>query len=388
MTPICIVAYTDYLTDARVMRLAESASRAGYSVDVITPGRRGQKRTTVFHGVTVHRLRTYQYRGTRKAAYVLSYAAFFALCLARLSRLQVQRGFRIVQVCNMPDFLVFAAAFAKLAGARVILDIHDPMPLISRAKFPGAARRGLYPLLLWQERISAAFADRILTVHEPLKRDVLIADGIAEEKISVIANFPDEGIFRGRGPDAVSLPLRMVYYGTISARFGLETALSAVHGLRQRDRLLFKIIGQGDAAVALRRRIIELGLGEVVDFENTAYPVRRLPEILNGFHLGLVPYAPSPATDYMLPVKLMELLALGIPSITVPNAAIRHYLDDRLYFGYDARNAEALTRLLDRILEDPSIVLAKRDAILAEPARFLWETERAKYLDVLARLSD
>lgn len=388
MTPICIVAYTDYLTDARVMRQAESASRAGYSVDVITPGRRGQERTLVSHGVTVHRLRTSQYRGTRKAAYVLSYIAFFVLCLVRLSRLQVRRGFRVVQVCNMPDLLVFAAAFAKLAGARIALDIHDPMPLIAKAKFPGAAGRGLYPLLLWQERISAAFADRILTVNEPLKRDVLIADGIAEDKISVVANFPDEGIFRGRGPGSVILPLRMVYYGTVSARFGLDTVLTAIHGLRHRDRLLFKIIGQGDAAVPLRERIGELDLGQVIDFENTSYPLRRLPEILSGFHLGLVPYAPSPATDYMLPVKLMELLALGIPSITVPNAAIRYYLDDRLYFRYDARNAETLTQLLDRILEDPSLLLAKRDEILGQPARFLWETERSKYLDVLARLSN
>jgi glycosyltransferase involved in cell wall biosynthesis len=287
----------------------------------------------------------------------------------------------------MPDFLVFAAAFAKLAGARIVLDIHDPMPLISRAKFPGAVGRGLYPLLLWQERISAAFADRVLTVHEPLKQDILIADGIAEDKISVIANFPDEGIFKGRGPEAVSLPLRVVYYGTISSRFGLDTVLAAIAGLRHRDRLLFRIIGQGDAAAPLRRRISELGLGKVVDFENTSYPVRRLPGILSDFHLGLVPYAPSPATNYMLPVKLMELLAMGIPSITVPNAAIRHYLDERLYFGYDARNAETLTRLLDRILEDPTLVLAKRDAILGQPTRLLWESERSKYIAVLARLS-
>ena len=89
MTSICIIAYTDYLTDARVMRQAESAREAGYAVDVVTPRSPGQDRTLALNGVTVHRLRTSQYRGIRKTAYVLSYLDFFFRCLVRVSRLHV-----------------------------------------------------------------------------------------------------------------------------------------------------------------------------------------------------------------------------------------------------------------------------------------------------------
>jgi glycosyltransferase involved in cell wall biosynthesis len=287
----------------------------------------------------------------------------------------------------MPDFLVFSAVFAKLTGAKIILDIHDPMPRIYMTKFPGSGRKRLYHLILWLEKLSAAFADKVLTVHEPVKRDILLRDGIPAGKISVVANFADDRIFAVHDPYTIDLPLRMIYYGTVSARFGFEGVLSAIRRVRQRDKLYFKIIGKGDYEATLRERIGALGLGAVVEFENTSYPLRQLPEIIGRYHLGLVPYSPSTATDYMLPVKLMELLAMGIPAITVPNTAIRYYLDERLYFGYDPRNMDTLTLLIDRILDDPSLLLGKREAVLSESARYLWKNERFKYLDILAQLS-
>jgi len=387
MKSICIIAYTDYLTDARVMRQAESACHAGYSVDVITPISRGQEAKTVSNQVTIHRLRTPQYRGAKKTLYLLSYISFFIHCLLRISWLHIKNNYRIIQVCNMPDFLVFSAAFAKLTGAKIILDIHDPMPRIYMAKFPGSGKKGLYHLILWQEKLSAAFSDRVMTVHEPIKRDILLRDGIPAGKIAGVANFPDDGIFRVHDSYTIDLPIRMIYYGTVAVRFGFEGVLSAIRRVRQRDKLFFKIIGKGDDEAALRERIGALGLSGVVEFDNTSYPLRQLPEIIRRHHLGLVPYSPSPATDYMLPVKLMELLAMGIPAITVPNTAIRYYLDDRLYFGYDPRNMDTLTRLIDRLLDDPSLLLGKREAVLGESAKYLWKNERLKYLDILAQLS-
>lgn len=387
MTAICIVAYTDYVTDARVMRQAEAASEAGYAVDVLTPRGPGRPDNGAPGNITVHRLGGRQYRGSRKGRYLLSYLTFFVFCFVRISQLHLKNRYRIVQVCNMPDTLVFAAAFAKLMGARVLLDIHDPMPRLYAAKFPGPGAAVLSGLVRWLERSSAAFADHVLTVHEPIKRDLLVPDGIPEAKISVVANFADDRLFRATATYRVEWPIRMIYYGTVAARFGFGDVLAAIREVRRKDRLYFKIIGQGDGAAALRNGIEAMGLGSVVVFDNSAYPLRQMPSIVSRYHLGLVPYAPSPATEYMLPVKLMELLALGIPAITVPNRAIRYYLDDRLYFGYNSRKMETLTRLLDRLLEEPSLLQVQRQAVLNAAPRFAWSVERPKYLEVLARLS-
>lgn len=390
MRSICIVAYTDYATDARVTRQAEAAAEAGFDVDVLTPGRPtpggGPDEGTVGR-LTVHRLGGRQYRGSRKGRYILGYAAFFLRCLIRISILQLRNKYRVVQVCNMPDVLVFAAVFAKLAGAKVLLDIHDPMPRLFAAKFPGPGAAAGAGLIRWLERRSAAFADGVLTVHEPIKRDLLVADGIPESKISVVANFPDDRLFRPVAPYRIEGPIRMVYYGTVAARFGFADVLAAIREVGTKDRLLFKIIGGGDGESDLRKSVEALGLGSIVEFENRSYPLRQIPSLIGRFHLGLVPYAPSPATDYMLPVKLLELLALGIPAITVPNTAIRYYLDEQLYFGYNPEEMGTLTRLLDRLLGEPSLLEARRRAILAAAPRFAWSTERPKYLEVLNRLS-
>ena len=101
-------------------------------------------------------------------------------------------NYRLIHVNNIPDFLVFTAIIPKLFGTKIILDIHDPMPNTFLTKFRGNFNTLFYKFLLLQEQISAKFADHVVTVHEPLKRDVLIKDGIPEEKITVVSNFADE----------------------------------------------------------------------------------------------------------------------------------------------------------------------------------------------------
>ncbi len=59
----------------------------------------------------------------------------------------------------MPDVLVLSALFPKLLGARVILDLHDPMPelMLSIYNLPREAK--LVRVLERLERMSMNFAD-------------------------------------------------------------------------------------------------------------------------------------------------------------------------------------------------------------------------------------
>jgi len=61
-------------------------------------------------------------------AQLLEYLAFFALASFKLIALHIQKRYNVVQVHNLPDWLVFVALIPKLSGARVILDLHDLMP--------------------------------------------------------------------------------------------------------------------------------------------------------------------------------------------------------------------------------------------------------------------
>jgi glycosyltransferase involved in cell wall biosynthesis len=304
-----------------------------------------------------------------------------------LTRLHLRFRFSVIQVCNIPDFLVFATVPAKLLGARVLLDIHDPMARLVRVKFPGASGGFFHRLALWQERLSAAYADGVMTVSDPVRADILVPDGLDERKIQVITNFPEGSIFRPTESYAVSDPIRMIYYGTIAKRFDLPGVLAALARVRRKGRITLKIIGPGNAEVPLAAQIRSLGLEGIVEWEDALYPVRALPEIIGRHHLGIVPYQPSPATEYMLPVKLLELLAMGIPAIAGANVAIRHYIDESLYFAYNPGDMSSLTGLLEAIVDAPSLLTEKRRVILGAPKKYLWEEESGRYLDLLARLS-
>jgi glycosyltransferase involved in cell wall biosynthesis len=382
-----MIAYTDYAIDARVIRLAETASRNGYSVDLLTPRKKGARRRETINNVNLYRLLVKPYGGFSITGYIFSYLSFFAQCFLWVSFLQLRRRYKIVHVHNMPDFLIFSAVLATFLGARPILDIHDPMPEMYTAKFPNKKRGLVYHILLLQERLSAAFAARVLAVHEPLKRDVLMKDGLNPDKISVIANFPDDEMFRPRRRFLISRKIRLIYYGTLDTRFGLEDTLESIARLGSRSRLYLKIIGQGDRQSSIKKLIQERKLESTVDFENRVYPLHEIPALLAQFHLGLVPYKLCPATRYMLPVKFVELIAMGLPAITVANVPIRFYFDESMYFAYDPERITSLTDLISRIIENPELILEKRRAILSSRTRYLWTHEGQKYLEVLNSLS-
>ena len=90
-------------------------------------------------------------------------------------------------------------------------------------------------LVTWQERLSAAFATRLLTVTE-LWRRTLIERGQPADRVDVVMNLPDEELFAPRAPQvrAQPDPLTLVYHGTITHRYGIDVLLDALARVRAR----------------------------------------------------------------------------------------------------------------------------------------------------------
>ena len=381
-----MIAYADLPTDSRIVRQAKAAAEMGFSVDMIMPTTGNDEDLDLPDQINLHRLNSRYYKGLCKLQNLFAYSDFFIRCFFRTSFLYHQKKYRVIHVHNIPDILVFTTVVPKIFGAKIILDIHDPMPSTYLAKYVRSRRGFFHGVLIVLERMSAAYAHSILTVNEPVKNDVLVKDHIRSDKIMVITNFADGEIFRSVKGFRLDDPLRLIYHGTIARRFGFEAALEAVSKVANPEKLSIKIIGRGDYELPLKKLIRDLKLEKTVVFDNRTYPLPQLPEILCTYHLGIVPYSLSRATDYMLPVKLFELLALGIPSVTIGNAAIRYYLDESMYFAYDPLRTSSLTELLDRIIGDPSLILEKREAILRNRERFLWKNERDRYINHLKSL--
>jgi glycosyltransferase involved in cell wall biosynthesis len=383
-----MIAYTNYRTDPRVIREAEAAASAGFEVDFIALRRENDLAEESINGVRVIRLNQYRYRGGGVLAYVLSYFQFFLRCLAKTTLLQFSKRYAIVHVNNMPDFFVFCALVPKMMGAKVLLDIHDPMPNTFASKFKAGDAGVFFRLLLWQERMSAWFADRILTVHDPLKEHVLVKQhGLPAERIEVIANFADDALFTVSNPLPSNGQVRLVFHGSILERYGLEHAMVAIAGMRHRERVNVKIIGEGDFSARLKELITSLGLQATVSFDNQMYPLDQIPGRVKDCNLGLVPLEISSITQYALPLKLLEYLSLGIPSITVRNTAIAHYFGEDDCFFYEPNNVESLRAVLERVVTNPQLLSHYQRRALELREKFLWSNEKRKYVSLLQALA-
>jgi glycosyltransferase involved in cell wall biosynthesis len=385
---ILMIAYTNYRTDPRVVRAAEAAAGAGFDVDFLALRRPDDPAVETLGGVRVIHLNQGRYRGGGTLSYMLAYLEFFLRCFFKAAALQVRRRYALVHVNNMPDFLVFCALVPKLMGAKVLLDIHDPMPNTFASKFKSGERGLFFKMLLWQEKLSAAFADRVLTVHEPVKAHVLVAQHrLSAQKIEVVPNFPDDRLFALRQPRPPDGMLRLVFHGTVLERNGLGNAMRALASMRHQDRVRVKIIGEGDFSERLKELIRTENLQAIVHFDNRMYPLDQIPALLADCNLGLVPLEISSITKYVLPLKLLEYLCLGMPSVTVRNAAIGYYFGEGDCLFYDPGDPRSLRDVLDRLASEPELFARYQERALALRHRFLWSNEKQSYVDLLRGLT-
>lgn len=384
---VLMVAYSYYESDPRVIREAEAARDGGFEVDFLALRKPGSAPVELLRGVRVVRINQEKYRGGGRMQYLLAYLLFFWECFLKGTYLFFTRRYRIIHVNNMPDFLVFSTIIPRLFGAKVILDIHDPMPNTFSSKFKGGEHGLYYWLLLWQERLSAAYSSRVITVHEPVKHSILVKHGLAPDSIGVIANFADQELFRLREPFAVGPKIRLVFHGTILERSGLRLLVHAVAKVRRKDKLALTIIGEGDFSQALEELIHSLGLDAVIDFDNRSYPVHAIPERIAECSVGLVPLEISSVTNFALPLKLLEYISLGLPVVCVRNEAIGYYFNEDDCMFFDSDDPNSLTAVLDRIAEDSECLLRYRERAVALRSRFAWSGEKQKYVTLLRDLA-
>jgi glycosyltransferase involved in cell wall biosynthesis len=383
-----MVAYTFYESDPRVIREAEAAVEAGFEVDFLALRRDGCAPLEMIRGVQVIRLNQGKYRGKGYFSYLLAYMTFFFRCLAKTTSLFFKRHYVVIHVNNMPDFLVFSTLVPWIFGTKVILDIHDPMPNTFASKFKSANGGFLYWVLLLQERLSAAYSHQVITVHEPVKQGILVNHGLRPDSIEVIANFADEAIFPLRSTFSLGDKIRFVFHGTILERSGLKILMNALALVRRRDGIAVTIIGEGDYSHGLKELIRALDLQTVVDFENRSYPAHEIAERISDCAVGLVPLEVSSATDFALPLKLIEYMSIGLPVVCVRNKAIAYYFNDEDCMFFDWDNPQSLADVLDAIMDNPKMLFDYRERSVALRDKFSWAGEKKKYANLLYRLAE
>lgn len=355
----------------------------GYQVDVIALCHNSHRRIDCLHGVRIYQIPIKKRRG-KVLRYFFEYLAFFVMSFGLAGLLHIRRNYQICYVHNMPDFLIFAAMIPKLLGAKVIIDVHDPMPELFSILYPN--RTWLIKLIQFQERLSLKFADQIITTTEFI-RSKLIQRGAHRDRISVIMNLPDPRLFMGPtqtlSQDSSRSEFVLLFAGTISKRNGLGTVIAALPMIKDKiPTIQFRIIGNGEYIDELKQTVADSQLFSWVKFEPPV-PLSKMPtEILRADAVIWLP-PKNDFSDIVMSTKTLEALVMGKPVITVRTACHNYYFRDSDVIYVDPDRSETIVAAVLDLYQDHNKrrYFVENSSNIAK--RFSWEVEKQRYFELI-----
>lgn len=381
---VCHIRQSTYPNELSVRREAEALRLSGYEVHVITqedPENPGSG-TEEISGVTVHRIPVTRRRRSL-GRYLYDYANFFLRAAWLAGALHRRHPFDVVQVNTMPDFLVYAALWPRLHGAKVLLTMQEPVPELWETL------RGRKPprILALAEQRAIAWADHVVTMTPQMKA-AFVARGADPGKISVVLVVPDmrflEGGFAPRRPEEFVL----ISHGTIEKRYGHSTMLRAVAAARREvPGLRLRIPGQGTHLPELLRLRRELGLNDCVNFLSWI-PQTSLTRELRSADAGVVAQVSSPYAHLVHTQKMFELVALGKPLLISRLRAVEAAFSPEEVHFFEPGDAGSLAEGIVALYRAPAERAARAERAQRRFAAYRWEVQREIYLGVIRKLCE
>ena len=384
---ICMVTYSYFATDARVTRYAESLAARGDHVDVVSLRRWEEDprpaQAVKGENINVFRLQSrFKKEEATPASHLWPVLRFFCVATIWIARHHRRNPYNLFHIHNMPDFLVFTAAYPKWTGAGVILDIHDIVPEFYASKFRSRKNLMAQWILKMTERWSAKFSDHVI-ISNHLWLDTYTARTGAGDRCSVFINNVDTGIFRPRPRTRHDGKFIMIFPGGLQWHQGLDIALRSFQVVsRQIPEAEFHIYGDGNMKESLLDLAQELRLDGKVRFFDPV-PVRAVAEVMANADLGVVPKRADSFGNEAYSTKIMEFMSLGIPVVISSTKIDRYYFSDSVARFFESGNVDALTAAMLEMIRNPEQRQAMAARASEYAARHSWETRKADYLNLV-----
>jgi glycosyltransferase involved in cell wall biosynthesis len=384
---VCMLVYSHYETDSRVRRYAEALARRGDHVDVVAlADGQNQLGPAAINGVTVYRIQRREPNERNKWSYAFRQVRFFLASMACLTRRHREVRYDLLHVHNIPDFLVFAAWYAKLDGARLILDIHDIVPELFEDKFGGKSRRLYTRILKAIEKASAAFADHVIIAND-LWRAKLIARSVPEAKCSVSLNYVDPAIFFPHPRTRNDGKIVIVFPGSFQWHQGLDIAIQALVRVRKHiPGVELHLYGNGRLEGDLRGLSARLGLNGSVRFFPSV-PLDRIPEVMANADLGVVPKRADGFGNEACSTKIMEFMSQGVPVIASRTKIDTYYFDDTVVRFFPSGDVQGLADAMLELIRNKPL----RDSLAARGREYAaqnsWEVHKHDYFALVDSLT-
>jgi len=380
---ICMLAYTFYEYDNRVMRCAEALVKRGDHVDVISLKKEGQSNYTVYKGVNIYRIQKRRpEERTGKVFYLIRINRFLIRSFCILMLKNIKKRYDFVHVHSPPDYEIFAAWITKITGAKLILDIHDIVPEFYLSKFKVPNDLFVYKFLVLIEKISIKFAHHVI-VSNHMWQKKLLSRSVNRDKCTVILNYPDPTIFYPRPVTKNHNKFLMIYPGTISYHQGLDIAIEAVSLVK--DRLTdaeLHIYGAGTEKITLKRLIKEKRLENCV-FINGLLPLDEIAQVMANSDLGIVPKRSDSFGNEAFSTKILEFMALGVPVLVSDTEIDRFYFSENLVKFFKSGDVHDMAENILLLYQNKGLRKYLSKTSLEYVEQNNWEVKKAEYLQLI-----
>lgn len=380
-----MLVYNFYDTDARVIRYANALAERGDQVDVVALRRPGKDPVGDVHGVRVFSVQRRTFNEKRQLTYAVRLLEFFLRCMFFLTFRRGRSRYDIVHVHSVPDFLVFAAWFPKLYGAKIILDIHDLVPELYASKFGETQQSGAYRFLLWVERISAAFADHVISAND-IWQDTLVSRCATRNRCTCFVNLPEAAVFRPGLRNRTDDKFIILYPGTLNLHQGVDIAVRAFARIAATvPNTEFQIYGRGPAMPHLKQLARELHLENRMMFRDIVAR-DEIAVVMANADLAVVPKRKDSFGNQAFSTKIMEFMCVGVPVIVSDTKIDKYYFTDDVVRFFRSGDEENLVEEMLLLIRDPALRSRLAQNGLAFVAKNNWGLKKAEYLKLVDSL--
>jgi glycosyltransferase involved in cell wall biosynthesis len=293
------------------------------------------------------------------------------------------------------DLAFFPASYSFVPVwnvGKVVVTMHDTLALAHpELVFPTRSGRVAWAI---KEHVAVLRADRILTVSDSARRDLIDWFRLSERRVRVVTEGPDAAFFpRPIGPESDAVLRKytldphgrfFLYVGGLSPHKNLPRLVEALARTGHEDVRLILVGDLSDVfhtqVPELRSVILRMGLGsrvhlagfvpdaELAYLYSRAYALVQ-PSLMEGF--GLPP---------------VEAMACGTPVLSSTAGSLPEVVGPAGRF-FDPKDVDAIARSMGELLDDP----AGRDRLAEVAARraskFTWDASARSMLECFEELA-
>jgi len=381
--------------DPRVENEAVTLIAQGHEVFLFCLSYEGKSATEVINGIQVKR-----YASSEKEYKLSALAYTISLYTNRLSK-KIQDFIQknSVEVLHIHDMRVAGAVFKANESIQLptVLDLHENRPEIMKfyphlQKFPG---KYLISPKKWKRKEESFVrkASKVIVVTEEAKQELVNRVRVTTDKIVVVPNsvrksFYQESELKDEILEKYKDHFVVLYVGDTNLRRGLMTAIEASVKLSATiENYKLVIVGSNTTDVVLKKKVEELNLENVVDFEGWQ-DLSLFPSYIQSSTICISPLHRNPHHDTTYANKIFQYMSYGKP-LVVSNATAQESIVKKSQSGliHQEKNTQDYTDQILQLYKNPELARTfGQNGIRFIQEEFSWEITSKDLIQLYATL--